>query len=834
MARNSGKRNGSILGRLRNSVSKFLRDQRGSVTIQVMFFSLMVFGATGVVLDAGRVYDSHSQMQMYADHLALLAAKELDGKSDSISRATNSVFSAEGVAGALLLGKDASAGDYTIENVSFYSAMAESDSVQNDMSASFPAEFWISSSTDASTSADADESREATHVVVTVAANVNAVTQALTRTIVDIGKPHDASNIGGEQIGPKSYGLAAVSAATMERKSCAELSSLVMCNPWEDQDDSLNELLVDPEDSAYSIPGRSLMYFAPNFNRGDVPSNRIIENGEDHGSLFAWDVHHQLFQVDQPFSDPAGVCSDTFLRDLQGQVLSETASAEEYMGARDRCLMARAVSPEVCWSDDNPLTIRPANGDTVLRSINTIFDIWMPPFDTMIQDTTVIGEVVVPVGGGSETRSVTFADFVAPDILATSTYDTADRFGAEDPSMSPVCQDTTPGGNLDDERLIPDGIPDYNRSWPCDDPNTDDGDPNTTFDEENHPDNYILDAFQPAYDTIPKPGWSYVAGTRGEGIGYDYCHDKTLGRQDSARRELTLCYQESLAAADPVEAEAQCDAQYLLDTSFETCSLANPGRAREACGCAIDFVGDHHLGQRAFYMYARTLPHRGRFYSFNNGVNPNVALPVHPVFGPNSWYDYYKAEREMQRQYPSSDVTTQAGRSRVAVWNGDPDNNDMPDYVDRYNLPRDGDALSPHLELRAGYLKHYPDDFLALTGRTRSFDASFSAEGEFIDPYNRERRRIKSAMVNCGVVTGLMDDEDGTRRSANPDGTYDVTLDDMRVMDAYIPNPAGIFCGYNDVSCDIAGSVETSMYIELINDDTENATSEEFTVMLVR
>ncbi|MEM7211602.1 MAG: hypothetical protein AAF479_06865, partial [Pseudomonadota bacterium] len=64
--------------------------------------------------------------------------------------------------------------------------------------------------------------------------------------------------------------------------------------------------------------------------------------------------------------------------------------------------------------------------------------------------------------------------------------------------------------------------------------------------------------------------------------------------------------------------------------------------------------------------------------------------------------------------------------------------------------------------------------------------------------------------------------------------TYDVHLEDMWVMNTYIPNPAGIFCGYNDVSCEISSSVETSMYLELIGDVTEEATSEEFTVMLVR
>lgn len=839
MARDSECKKRSLVSRICARFMGFRRNEEGSVTIQVMFFSLMVFGATGIVLDAGRVYDSHSQMQIYADHLALLAANELDRQPDSIERATNAVYANAANDATMFFGSDVNAGDYTVDSLTFYSDMDASVSPQNDMSGAFPADYFLTTTSDETTSATAQDAEDAAFVVVTVSANVNAVTKFMTQTIVNVGEPGDYGDQFGntrvanadapDQIGPENFDLTAIAAATLERESCAEISSLVMCNPWEDQADASNPLLVDQSASDYSIPGRSLMYFAANPNNAGVPSDGIVDNGENHGSLFPWDIHHQLFQIDSPVADPAGICTGDFLRNLAGAVVSGDASTQEYIEARDRCIMARANAPQLCWSDDNPLTIRPANGDTVLRSINTIFDIWLEPFDTMVADATIIGSVTLDDG---TTHNVTAADFFAPDILATTTYETADRFGIDDEGDDDPTMIVN-GVEVDEDylsELVQDGIPDYNMPWPHDDPNTDDGDPNTHTDDESHADNTLIDVFQPAYDTIPKPGWTYTASTRGEGIGYDYCHDKTLGRQDNAVQDRAACLldaqNEDYSEEELAEAEEQCEEEYILATNYATCAIANPGRALEACGCSVDFVGDHHLGGSPFYMYARTLGHRNRMYDFQ-GANPNLIFPVN-FAGPNSWYDFYQLERAAQ-----SSISTRAGLSRVVRWNG-VDDGIVQDAVTDFALPRDEDMDDPdgHTAVREGYIKHYPDDFLALTGNQPS---ALMADPTtvFMAP-DRERRRLQSAMVNCGVVTGQLQDDDGSTRSPNADGTYDVTLDDMYVMDAYIPNPAGMFCGHGDASCDVADSVETTMFIELIEDITEDATADQFIVRLVR
>ena len=526
------------------------------------------------------------------------------------------------------------------------------------------------------------------------------VTKFMTQTIANVGRPGDYADPLGhtrtpnedapEHFGADNYDLTAIAAATLERESCAEISSLVMCNPWEDQDNADNPLLLDQSDSNYSIPGRSLMYFATNPGNANVPSDGIVENGENHGSLFAWDIHHQLFQIDSPVADPAGVCSGNFLRNLAGAIVSGDATTQEYIEARDRCIMARANAPELCWSDDNPLTIRPGNGDTIIRSINTIFDIWLAPFDTMISDSTIMGTVTLDDGSSHD---VTAADFFAPDILATTTYETADRFGIDDEGDTDATMIVN-GIEVDVDylsELVQDGIPDYNMPWPHDDPWTTDGDPATNDDDESHPDNALLDVFQPAYDTIPAPGWTYTASTRGEGIGYDYCHDKTLGRQDNAAQDLSACLldaqNEDYSEEELEEAVEQCEEEYTLATNYAMCAIANPGRELEACGCSIDFVGNHHLGASPFYMYARTLGHRNRMYDF--GVtNPNLTFPVN-FTGPNSWYDFYELERAAQ-----SSISTRGNLSRVVRWNGD-SGGSVPDAVTNYALDPDDDE-PPH------------------------------------------------------------------------------------------------------------------------------------------
>lgn len=832
--------------RLRNRLAAFGREDRGSVTIQVIFFSLMVFGATGIVLDAGRVYDTHSRIQIYADHMAYLAASELDRQDDSIERATNAVF------GNQILGADKNTGYYTVSDIRFFDGMQPSVSLQNDMSQAFPDDMHLATTTGVGDgdSVDAAVQSSATHVVVTVAANVSAVTRFVTQTIPDIGygnTVNDGADDRLKQIGPDNYDLEVVAAATLNRESCAQLTTLVMCNPWEDQSGAANALEVEKTDPNYSVPGRSLVYFAPNFAQAGVPSDRIIQNGENHGSLFPWNENHQLFQIDGADADPAGLCSGDFLRNLAGQVVSGDASSQEYLDARDRCLMARATAPAVCWSDDDPLAIRPASGDTVVRSVNTIFDIWNEPFDTILADASSVD----PTG----TAPITAADFFEPDRLAISTYETADRFGVDDTGVHACSLATEADGVtlktdpvtgfaiVADDRLVQDGIPDYNQAWPCDVPELDPSQPNfglapepgeAGYDvslDESHSSNASPDSFQPAYDTIPQPGWTYLAGTRGEGVGYDFCHDKTLGRQDTARQDLAQCLLDVTGDGDPTTTPAQCQADYVNATSFDGCAAsATPGREREECGCEIDFVGDHHEGGQPLYMFARTLGFRNNIYQFDNFGQANAVMPLSPFSGPITWYEFYLRQREIQ--LPPTGQRTRGDRTRVSTWNGDPDR--AQNAVQDFGLQSNPDN-APHSHTRQGYVKNYPDDFLAMTG-----EASSAGGGPTYDPSavllnsGRERRRMRAAMVNCSAVTGLVADSNGETRQPNDNGTYDVTLDDMRIMDAYIPNPAGIFCGEDTVACDIAGSIETSMYIELIEDVTEDVTSDTFMVQLVR
>ena len=62
-------------------------DTRGGVLAFSVVLLLFVLGTGGLILDFGRVWNSQSELQAFADHAALVAAGELDGTSDAITRA---------------------------------------------------------------------------------------------------------------------------------------------------------------------------------------------------------------------------------------------------------------------------------------------------------------------------------------------------------------------------------------------------------------------------------------------------------------------------------------------------------------------------------------------------------------------------------------------------------------------------------------------------------------------------------------------------------------------------------------------------------------------------
>lgn len=72
----------SLLGRLR-------KDEEGSIWILFVILIAVIMGMVGLALDGGRLFALNNEMQDIADAAALAGARELDGTSTAITRATD-------------------------------------------------------------------------------------------------------------------------------------------------------------------------------------------------------------------------------------------------------------------------------------------------------------------------------------------------------------------------------------------------------------------------------------------------------------------------------------------------------------------------------------------------------------------------------------------------------------------------------------------------------------------------------------------------------------------------------------------------------------------------
>ena len=463
------------------AIGGFGADRRGTVAIQTIIFSILLFGTTGLVLDAGFVYATHTQMQAYADQMALVAANELDGRDDAIERARMAVFGPEGAPFLEKAGLEV--GRFEVETVDFFPGISYSTRPQNHMFEAFPPAARLARATEEGVTFSSGDpvAAASTATVALVSVSEERLPSAVARIaslVLDLAGP-----TGADAALADGLGIAATAAAALERRSCAALSTLVLCNPWEEAPDS--PLAVPKHDPAWSVRGRSLMTFAPNFAaRGLSEAPQTTPNT---ASLYPWDVKNQLFRLADPVGDSARLCTPEYLLALATEDAgSETAP--DYLAARDRCLMARAHPETVCWGPQAPLTIAPADGDTVVRALNTAFDNWLAPFDqALLAD--------LPVGATGLTR----AQFFEPDRLATTTYESADRHG-EDPATDPQ----------------QDGVPDYEE----------------IVAEEGPPG---------AYATVPVPDFTPLSDVHGPGIGYDPCHDGTQARYGGTPSASPAC-----------------------------------------------------------------------------------------------------------------------------------------------------------------------------------------------------------------------------------------------------------------------------------------------------
>lgn len=70
-------------------ISRFCKDDAGTVAILWGTSFVAFLGFLAITLDVGRLSATQSELQAFADNVALAAAGELDGRNDAITRATN-------------------------------------------------------------------------------------------------------------------------------------------------------------------------------------------------------------------------------------------------------------------------------------------------------------------------------------------------------------------------------------------------------------------------------------------------------------------------------------------------------------------------------------------------------------------------------------------------------------------------------------------------------------------------------------------------------------------------------------------------------------------------
>ena len=108
-----------------NPVTRLARDDEGAILLFWAFALAAILGIVALSFDLGRVASTQSELQSYADHVALAAAGELDGKADAILRA-------QGAAATLIAdsqtfgtgGQALSSADFTLD---FFATLPPSD-----------------------------------------------------------------------------------------------------------------------------------------------------------------------------------------------------------------------------------------------------------------------------------------------------------------------------------------------------------------------------------------------------------------------------------------------------------------------------------------------------------------------------------------------------------------------------------------------------------------------------------------------------------------------------------------------------------------------------------
>ncbi|MEM9198244.1 MAG: TadE/TadG family type IV pilus assembly protein [Pseudomonadota bacterium] len=309
---------------------RFASDIEGLVTIQVLLFSVMLFGAIGFVIDFGRAYSAHSQMQSYIDQVALAAASELDQRDGrdgdgvkiadtAIERAT---AAASGVSKTSIFTQGG--GDFQIAQLIFLAGPPTDANGMFDYA-------LVTGGTLTTT-----DPVLATHVVaIAQPASVRA-------SLLDI-------SVGGISDSINEIPIGAYAVATRKQVTCEGISTLVMCNPFEnDATRSLNSV----------------------FDYGDGFRLRMTASQALGLSSTATQIGVGLIKNPVVLGQTdSGACEEPMT--LPGYA-GQTGAALEAL--RDKCLLAVVDTGLTCVNDE--LIVKEAAPDTVVTGLNVRFDLY--------------------------------------------------------------------------------------------------------------------------------------------------------------------------------------------------------------------------------------------------------------------------------------------------------------------------------------------------------------------------------------------------------------------------------------------------------------------------
>lgn len=323
-----------------STIGRFVNDTRAIVTVQMVMFSVMLFGGVGLMMDFGRAYSAHSQMQGYIDQVALAAARQLDGKPDAIARATTAA-NAVSKGSTFVTGS----GAFQVSDLVFM--------------------------TDAPTAADGDFSPAiASNFATTIPEKAKYVlaiasTESVTLTLLRFATEGNS--------GMTSIDLVTSAVATSRQVACDSLTPMVMCNPFETASNTSWQAQM-----ADSIGYR--MKLSADQTPGLQPTNASSGiAGSGHYN------HIRLGLLKRPI-DLMEVrnlaCEDAALIPGYG---SSSASLEEL---RDICMLAVAASGMSCVNDQ--VAIKAADPHVVTTGLNVIFDMYDGPMQEIVDGSADI------------------------------------------------------------------------------------------------------------------------------------------------------------------------------------------------------------------------------------------------------------------------------------------------------------------------------------------------------------------------------------------------------------------------------------------------------------